>query len=153
MHLIEDDICHERLGADGAAVVDLAPLKDVRVLMEDAALAEGGAHFLAHAEEHGDVLKAVEAIGDEEGHDDDIGRGGEFGPLGDERGLLHISVDDFGEAVVAAANEGDLILDGLGGVFVEAGAVADDDEAGLLPCWGGRPRDRSSGSFCHCGAW
>ncbi len=104
----------------------------VRILMEDAALAQRLADFLAHAKEHGDVLKAVQAVGDEEGHDDDIRRGGELGPFRNEGGFLHVGVDDFGEAVVAAANEGDLILNGLGGVLVEAGAVADDDEAGLL---------------------
>lgn len=104
----------------------------VWVVAENVALAGGEADFLFEAEENGDVLVGVCAVCDEEGNDDDVGGGGEFVPVGDERLLLHVGVGDVGVACVGLADELDLIDDGASGVLVEAGAVTDDDESNLV---------------------
>ena len=49
MHLIQNDIRHERLRADGSAVVNAASLELMRILMENASLAQGGSGLLPHA--------------------------------------------------------------------------------------------------------
>ena len=129
--LVEHDFGEERFGADGAGVVDLAAVEVIGVASEDLDLAGGGGGFGFHAEEDGDVLERVEPVGDEEGDDDDVRGGGESGPVGDEWWFFHVGVDDFCEAAVHGADDFDLVLDGLGGVVIEAGAVADDDETAV----------------------
>ena len=56
---------------------------------------------------------------------------GHFVPLGDERLLLHVGVEHGGIARAGGGDEVRLVADGLGGVLVQAGAVAGDDERGL----------------------
>ncbi len=130
-HLIEDDLGQQRLGADGVAVVQPAAAQRVRVAAEAAAFAQGRAGFLQDAEQHRDVLITVQAVGDEKRHHDDVRRGGQAVPFGQQRRLLHVGVHHLGEAVPALADQPHLLLDGAGGVFVQAGAVANDDETGL----------------------
>lgn len=75
----------------------------------------------------------MEAVGDEEWDDEDIGEGGEAVPVGDEGRLFHVSWEDFAEDA-ELGEEADLLFGGFGGVVVEGGAVGDDDEGGLS--WG-----------------
>lgn len=131
--MIENDVGHERLGADGGGVVEGLFLELVGITAEDLLLASGKAFRFFKAEHHGDVLIAVEAIGDEEGDDDGIGSVGHLGPVGDEGRLFHVGVVDFGEAAFGESlDQIHLGLDGFGGIFVQAGAVTDDEEAGFF---------------------
>ena len=100
-------------------------------MAEDIHLAQCLAHFLLDAEQHGDVLETVQSIRDEEGHDDHIRCRGELVPLSHKRCLLHVSIHHLGKAIPAFADQLHLILDGLGAVLVQAGAMPHDDEAGL----------------------
>ena len=132
--LFDDDLRELRPGADRAGVIQGAAAQVAGVLHEDLAVAQafagGGGGLGFDAQEDGDVLVAVEAVGDEEGHDDDVGRGGQRGPVGDERGFLHVGVEHGGVAA-QGADAGGLFLGGDGAVVVERGAVADDEQRGL----------------------
>ena len=116
----------------------MAAADGVGVAAEDLRAAGGGAELLLDAEEDGDVLVGVEAIGDEEGDDDDIGGPGLRLPMGDERLFLHEHAADFG-VEAEGMDAGDLFLYGEAGVFIEGGAVADGDERGA---GGNRRRER-----------
>lgn len=116
----EDDVGDEGVCADGAGIPEAAVADGVGV-------AEGvGADVVGHAEEDGDVFVGVEAVGDEEGDDDDVGLGGDGWPVFDVWGFFHEGGVDFGVDVFLADDVG-LSVDDLCGVFVEAGAVSYDE--------------------------
>ena len=87
------------------------------------------------AEHDGDVLERMEAVGNEEGGDDNRFDSGEFIAIGDAGLLLHEDGVDLG-VKVAGGDEFHLAFDGLAGVFGVAGAVA-GDEKGRLGGFGG----------------
>ncbi len=72
LDLIEDDLGEIGFGPDGAGVREVLLSEVVGVVPEHLALAGGSSGFGFDAEKDGDVLVGVEAIGDEEGDDDDV---------------------------------------------------------------------------------
>ena len=130
---IENDISHEWLGADGGRVVEGLLVKVIRVVAEDFLLAGGEAFFFFKAEHHGDVLVAVEAIGDEEGDDDGVWSLGHLGPISDEGRLFHVSVMHGGEVIIGKRfDQLDLIADRFGRILIQPSAVTDDEEGGFF---------------------
>ncbi len=69
------------------ALVELPAARVVRVVPKNFALARGGQAFLLDAEQHGNVLVAVQAVRDEERHDEHVRAACELIPLRDERRL------------------------------------------------------------------
>lgn len=130
-NLVEDEVGQHAFGADGRGIIERPAVEGVRVASEDRALAGGGADFIFDAEEHGDVLIGMETVGDEERNDDDIWRGGEQMPIGDERGFLHIGSEHVGVGGAGLGDQIDLVADGLAGVRIQRGAVTRDDESGF----------------------
>ena len=81
-HLIQDDAVHAGVGPDRSRVVQLTTAEGVRVLPKSTALTQRRAGLLQDAEQHGNVLIAVQTIGDEKRHHDDVRCLGELIPLG-----------------------------------------------------------------------
>lgn len=140
--LFDDDAGEEGIGADGAGVIKAAAADGIGVAAEDlgvartAGPAQCGAGLGVDAEEDGDVLVGVEAIGDEEGDDDDVGRRGLLLPVGDEGIFFHEHAEDL-FVLIEGLDAGDLFFYGEAGIFIEGGAVADDDERGVAGIDGG----------------
>ena len=128
--MIEDDIGEEGFGADGAGVEQFAAADGVGIFLKDRlGVGTGGPwRGIGDAEEDGDIFVGVEAIGDEKGDHDHVGLGGDFVPFGDERFFFHVGAEDFG-VEAKGLDAFDFAFGGDGGVIVEAGAVADDEEA------------------------
>ncbi len=82
-HLRKDHLGHGRLGADGPGVPEPPAVFAMRI---------GVGLFLdvmGQAEQHRNVLEGMEAVGNEERHDDDIGAVGQRAPILHERLLFH----------------------------------------------------------------
>lgn len=99
-------------------------------MAEDVALAERGRKYGIDAEEKGDVLIGVEAVGYKERKHDDVFLSRVLVPVGDERRRLHVGVEHLGvEAGVSDAVG--FASGGGGGLIVKIGAVRDNEEGGL----------------------
>ena len=116
----EDDGGHALVGADGGAVVKFG----------GGGLEPGGRR--GEAEFARDDFAGEVAFADEEGDDEDTGAagGGEFGEDGLDTGLLFPEgLADVGEKAAAAEFAG-VLADGRGGLVVQDGAMAEDDQGG-----------------------
>ena len=58
--------------------------------------AGAGRRLAFDAQQHRNVLIAVQTVADEKRHDDHVGRVGQLRPIGDERRLLHVGVEHGG---------------------------------------------------------
>ena len=103
----------------------------VGVVAEYFALAGRGADLALDAEHDGNVLERMEAVGDEEWYDDDVGRLRQLIPLRDEGLLLHVGIEHRCVASIGCRDELDLVADGFGGILIKAGAVSSDDQSSL----------------------
>ena len=130
-NLVQNDRCQQAFGSDGGAVVEGFVTEVVGVVAEDIAMAGGTAGILFDAQKDGNILIGMQAIGDEKRDDDDLWGWGDEIPSGDERGFFHVGVEHGGVAGTGGGDAADLVADGLGGVGIQAGAVAGDDEGGL----------------------
>src|SRR5579862_6461810 len=88
LDLVEDDIGEERLRADGARVIELAPAQRIR--------AENRPAPPFDAQQNRYVFVTVQPVGDEERDGHDIRLRRQLPPIRGERLLLHVSARDLG---------------------------------------------------------
>ena len=129
VNLIENDIGDESLGADRRGVIKFFSVQFMRVVAENFALAGSGADFRFDTEQHWDVLERMQTIGDEKWHYYYVGSFSKRVPIGDERLFFHVGIEH--GCVTGLAQFLALVLDRLGAIGIEVGAVAHDDERGL----------------------
>ena len=128
----ENNLGQARVTADGFAVPHQPALAFGGVSPDGLA---GGEALLDAvfwlAEENGDVLRRVQAVGNKKGNDDNVPRLGGVVAVGDEGGFFHEGGLDVG--VFAACADGlHLRLDGVAGIFIFLSPMPGNEEGGFF---------------------
>src|SRR5580693_7210225 len=92
---VENSVCHQWFRTNCARIIERAPVQKVWISPENFLLTGSEGRCGLNAEQNRDILVAMQAVGDEKGHDDDIGLRGVFAPIRDEWRLLHVGLENF----------------------------------------------------------
>ena len=131
-HPLQDHVRNVRFAADSRGVPHELSFFFSRIAPGGLAAFEPALHrFLRLAEHHRNVLVGMQPVADEEGNQDNVPSARQAVAIPDARFFFHENRVDLGVKILRA-DEFDLALDGLTGVFVAARAVAGDEQRGLI---------------------